>query len=214
MESYQPRVLRPDPSHRRAEVGILSRADVTNEEPSPRLPYSWNCAWCKRQYVGLDRREPAHVRGHGSYLFCTTHCLRAWQTEQIPPALRREARYAVVSPPRDGGAGSWASYRRRSARSSGGAAWGIRIAPPVRTVRRPVKRWFMRLTGWTTGWTLFLWWAVIGWPASLDAAVVTLTVLSGSSILGLVVYTAGSRTARCRRRNRPWQGSDGGSATW
>jgi hypothetical protein len=99
VESYQPRVLRPDPSHRRAEVGILSRADVTNEEPSPRLPYSWNCAWCKRQYVGLDRREPAHVRGHGSYLFCTTHCLRAWQTEQIPPALRREVRYAVVSPP-------------------------------------------------------------------------------------------------------------------
>jgi hypothetical protein len=70
---------------------------VTNKEPGPRLPYSWNCAWCKRQYVGLDRREPAHVRGQGSYLFCTTHCLRAWQTEQIPPALRREARYAVVS---------------------------------------------------------------------------------------------------------------------
>lgn len=58
---------------------------------TPRLPYSWQCAWCKNLYVSQDRREPAHVRGEGDYLFCTTHCLKGWQTERMPPKLRQEA---------------------------------------------------------------------------------------------------------------------------
>ena len=57
---------------------------MTDETPAPRRPYSWECAWCKRQYVALDRRELAHVRGFGEYLFCTTHCLKGWQAERVP----------------------------------------------------------------------------------------------------------------------------------
>jgi hypothetical protein len=64
---------------------------MTDEEPASRRPYWWECAWCKRQYVALDRREPAHVRGHGEYLFCTTHCLKGWQSERVPPQFHREA---------------------------------------------------------------------------------------------------------------------------
>jgi hypothetical protein len=49
-----------------------------------------------------------------------------------------------------------------------------------------VSRWLLRVAAWATGWTLFLWWAVIGWPASAETAQATLSVLSGVSIAGLV----------------------------
>jgi hypothetical protein len=64
---------------------------MTDEEPASLRPYWWECAWCKRRYVALDRREPAHVRGYGEYLFWTTHCLKGWQTERVPAQFHREA---------------------------------------------------------------------------------------------------------------------------
>jgi hypothetical protein len=57
----------------------------------PRAPYRWECVYCKSLYVWQDRREPAHVRGEGDYLFCSTHCLKEWQAERVPPVLRRDA---------------------------------------------------------------------------------------------------------------------------
>jgi hypothetical protein len=64
---------------------------MTDEATDPREPYWWECAWCKRQWVAVDRREPAHVRGYGDFLFCTTHCLKGWQSERVPPQFYREA---------------------------------------------------------------------------------------------------------------------------
>jgi hypothetical protein len=64
---------------------------MTNERPTPRPAYSWKCAWCKRKWTAVDRREPAHVRGYGEFLFCATHCLKGWQAERVPPQLQREA---------------------------------------------------------------------------------------------------------------------------
>jgi hypothetical protein len=88
LELHQPGLLRPDPprSPGAVQAGGRSRR-MTEGRPARRRPYSWECAWCKRRYVALDRREPAHVRGFGEYLFCTTYCLEGWQAERVPPPL-------------------------------------------------------------------------------------------------------------------------------
>lgn len=43
----------------------------------------------------------------------------------------------------------------------------------------------LRLGIWTVAWTLFQWWAVIGWPDSLEGAYAALILTSGGSIVGL-----------------------------
>jgi len=35
---------------------------MTDKKPAPRRPYSWECAWCKRQYVAPDRALRHGVR--------------------------------------------------------------------------------------------------------------------------------------------------------
>ena len=42
-----------------------------------------------------------------------------------------------------------------------------------------------RLALWALGWTLFEWWAVIGWPDSAETAEAALAVASAGSMLGL-----------------------------
>jgi hypothetical protein len=51
------------------------------------------------------------------------------------------------------------------------------------------------------GWTLFLWWAVIGWPGSAETAQMTLSALSGGSIVGLVGWYGWQSLSRLWRRS-------------
>jgi DMSO reductase anchor subunit len=46
----------------------------------------------------------------------------------------------------------------------------------------------VRLVAWTIGWTLYQWWAVIGWPATVDEAHFALMVACGGSSVGLTVW--------------------------
>lgn len=61
-------------------------------------------------------------------------------------------------------------------------------------------RWLLRLAGWTTAWTLFQWWAVIGWPGNAETARATLSVMSGGSVLGLVVWYGWQQSGGLWRR--------------
>lgn len=61
-------------------------------------------------------------------------------------------------------------------------------------------RWVNRVAAWTVGWTAFHWWAVIGWPASTETAAASLVVLSGSSIVGLVLWYGWQHSGK------PWRG--------
>jgi hypothetical protein len=50
----------------------------------------------------------------------------------------------------------------------------VRALPARRVARlailaRPLLRQAARVTAWTVVWTLFQWWAVIGWPDGVDA---------------------------------------------
>jgi hypothetical protein len=63
-----------------------------------------------------------------------------------------------------------------------------------------VSRRLRLSAAWVTGWTLFLWWAVIGWPDSAATAHATLSVLSGGSIAGLVGWYGWQSLSRLWRR--------------
>ncbi|MBI3457302.1 MAG: hypothetical protein HY002_16110 [Candidatus Rokubacteria bacterium] len=49
-------------------------------------------------------------------------------------------------------------------------------------------RQMRRLVLWTLAWTLFQWWAVIGWPDTLEGAHAALILVSSGSIVGLVGF--------------------------
>jgi len=51
-----------------------------------------------------------------------------------------------------------------------------------------VIRQLVRLASWTIGWTVFQWWAVIGWPDTLEGMRAALLVASMGSTLALVGY--------------------------
>ncbi len=60
-----------------------------------------------------------------------------------------------------------------------------------RTWRRRGRRWARRLghvAAWTGAWTLFQWWAVIGWPEQLDAAPAALLVSGITTLVGIAVW--------------------------
>jgi hypothetical protein len=63
-----------------------------------------------------------------------------------------------------------------------------------------LSRQLLRVAGWVAGWTLFLWWAVIGWPDSAETAQATLSVSSGGSIAGLVGWYGWQSLTRLWRR--------------
>lgn len=46
----------------------------------------------------------------------------------------------------------------------------------------------LRLVLWTLAWTLFQWWAVIGWPDTLEGAHAALILVSSGSIVGFVGF--------------------------
>lgn len=62
-------------------------------------------------------------------------------------------------------------------------------------------RRLLRVAAWVAGWTLFLWWAVIGWPGSAETAQMTLSALSGGSIVGLVGWYGWQSLSRLWRRS-------------
>ena len=51
-----------------------------------------------------------------------------------------------------------------------------------------------RLAAWTVGWTVFQWWAVIGWPETLEGALAALLTVSAASSVALVGWYG----VRCR----------------
>jgi hypothetical protein len=53
-----------------------------------------------------------------------------------------------------------------------------------------IARSLVRLAAWTVGWTVFQWWAVIGWPATLEEAHFLLMVTCGASSVGLTGWYA------------------------
>jgi hypothetical protein len=56
-------------------------------------------------------------------------------------------------------------------------------------------RFLVRLAAWTIGWTLFQWWAVIGWPATVDEAHFVLMVACAGSSGALIGWYALHRIA-------------------
>jgi len=53
-----------------------------------------------------------------------------------------------------------------------------------------MARFLVRITAWAIGWTLYQWWAVIGWPATLEEAHFALMVACGGSAVGLTGWYA------------------------
>lgn len=64
----------------------------------------------------------------------------------------------------------------------------------LRSVRRPL----VRLGFWTIAWTLFLWWAVIGWPETLEGSLAALVFASAISTTGLTAWHLWESMARRR----------------
>jgi hypothetical protein len=56
-----------------------------------------------------------------------------------------------------------------------------------------VTRGLVRLAAWTVGWMLYEWWAVIGWPATLDEDHFVLMIACAGSSMGLTVWYAVGR---------------------
>jgi len=51
---------------------------------------------------------------------------------------------------------------------------------------RPLVRQLKRIAGWTLAWTLFQWWAVIGWPDGAGG------VYAGAMFVGFIAVVTGS----------------------
>jgi len=49
-------------------------------------------------------------------------------------------------------------------------------------------RQVLRLVAWTLGWTVFQWWAVIGWPETLEGRRTLLVLISLGSSVGLACW--------------------------
>lgn len=64
-------------------------------------------------------------------------------------------------------------------------------------------RYLARLAGWTGAWTVYLWWAAIGWPDNAETAQASLAGMSAASILGLVAWYVWQPRAGPAKRLRP-----------
>jgi hypothetical protein len=64
---------------------------------------------------------------------------------------------------------------------------------------RPVARQLKRIVAWTLGWTLFQWWAVIGWPEGAGS------LYAGVMFAGVMAVVSGSvwRDLRAEAADRP-----------
>jgi hypothetical protein len=57
------------------------------------------------------------------------------------------------------------------------------------TIRACRGRWPIgRVAGWTLGWTVFQWWAVIGWPYALERSPAALILGGVATLVGLAVW--------------------------
>jgi hypothetical protein len=66
-----------------------------------------------------------------------------------------------------------------------------------------MTRCLFRVVAWTIGWTLYQWWAVIGWPSTVDEDHLVLMIACAGSSLGFTGWYALSRTVL--RAARPIQ---------
>jgi|SRR5262245_7839800 len=85
---------------------------------------------------------------------------------------------------------------RRAARR--GELRAIPARWPESTAGRRARQ-LRRVAGWTGAWTLFQWWAVIGWPSALGGGGV-LVGTAALSAIGLVVWLDVRRPMRVTAR--------------
>jgi hypothetical protein len=60
--------------------------------------------------------------------------------------------------------------------------------PAAKVARFVAPRHVRRIAGWTVGWTLFQWWAVIGWPEHVTAAATAPLLFGVLSLVGIAVW--------------------------
>jgi hypothetical protein len=104
----------------------------------------------------------------------------------LPPAFI--AQLGRGAPPAGVGAAAGREPARTRAAFARRAALARRAAASVRRLGPGVGPTAWRVAAWTLAWTLFEWWAVIGWPDALETRPAVLILGGVGTLVGLVVW--------------------------